>query len=206
MKTTRNQFIYAGVLIPIVFWSTLGLCGILREDYSHLSNLVSELGALGTPTQLLFTLGLCLCSLLSLVFVLGLYRACRNAQISVIPILVILTYTFSIAGAAIFPMPHRLHGILGLPSAFLLLSPILAVVLWKEKSSPVGMLLFSGLSFLMFALGFLVFFPDVLDDYFGLKQRFFHAGWSIWFAYLSIGLSGILERTAKGQNPIISEQ
>ncbi len=33
--------------------------------------------------------------------------------------------------------------------------------------------------------GFLVYFPDVLSNSFGLKQRFFHFGWSIWFIYLS---------------------
>jgi len=34
-------------------------------------------------------------------------------------------------------------------------------------------------------LGFLAFMPDVLSNYPGLKQRFFHIGWSLWFFYLS---------------------
>lgn len=35
------------------------------------------------------------------------------------------------------------------------------------------------------ALGFLAFMPDVLNNYPGLKQQFFHIGWSLWFFYLS---------------------
>ena len=50
------------------------------------------------------------------------------------------------------------------------------------------------ISFMVMALGFLVFVPSVLDDYLGLKQRLFHAGWSIWFGYLSLGFSGVFER------------
>jgi len=41
------------------------------------------------------------------------------------------------------------------------------------------------LSFFIMTLGFLAFMPDVLSNYPGLKQRFFHIGWSLWFFYLS---------------------
>jgi hypothetical protein len=38
------------------------------------------------------------------------------------------------------------------------------------------------------SLGFLAFWPDILSNYLGLKQRFFHIGWSVWFIYLSYSL------------------
>ena len=195
MISVQKQLIYTGFGIPLLFWGTLALCGILFGEYSHFSNLVSELGAAGTRTQVLFSLGLLFCSILSLAFVVGLYRECRKAQMSVMPVLFVLTYTFSIAGAAIYPLPHRLHGVLGSPSIFLILSPVLAFLLWRQTSSLAGIRLFSILSFLIMSLGFLAFLPSVLESYPGLKQRFFHAGWSLWFAYLSVGFSGILEQS-----------
>lgn len=199
LKHVQKQLLYAGMYAPIVFWGTLALCGIRLGEYRHLSRLVSELGAVGTSTQVLFTAGLLLCSALSLAFVIGIHRECRSARISTVPALVILTFTVSIAGAGIYPMPHRLHGVLGSPSVLLLLSPVLAVLLWRRASFLAGLRLFSALSFLVMSLGFLAFVPGILEEYPGLKQRFFHAGWSIWFVYLSVGFSGIFERGGRKQ-------
>lgn len=200
VETVSQKLIFAGIGIPIVFWVTLTLCGILFGEYSHFSNLVSELGATGTRTQALFSSGLLLCSTLSLVFVVGLFQECQKVQISTIPALVILTFTFSIAGAAIYPLPHPLHGILGSPSVFLFLSPVLAVVLWRRVPSLKRVRLFSVFSFLIMSLGFLAFFPGVLENYPGLKQRFFHVGWSTWFGYLAIEFSGLLGNVGNEQN------
>ena len=199
MKLVQKQFLYAGIYAPLVFWATLALCGARFGEYSHLSRLVSELGAVGTPTRALFAAGLLVCSGLSMAFVVGVYRECRNAQISTAPALVILTFTVSIAGAGIYPMPHRLHGVLGSPSVLLFLSPMLAAILWRRASFLSFLRLFSVLSFAVMASGFLAFLPDVLEAWPGLKQRFFHAGWSIWFVYLSVGFSGFLKRAGKNQ-------
>ncbi len=180
----NHLLINAGYFVPLVFWSTLALCGSKHENYNHLSNIVSELGAAGSKTRVLFAIGLLLCSALSIVFVVGLIQELRELQMSIIPALLILTFSFSIAGAAIFPLPHRLHGLLGSPSIALFLSPGLASILWKQGSSPIGMFPISILSMLTMLLGLLVFFPRVLSKYIGLKQRFFHIGWSLWFVYL----------------------
>jgi len=48
-------------------------------------------------------------------------------------------------------------------------------------------------------LGFLAYFPDLLPQYPGLKQRFFHVGWSVWFIYLSTAFSRPLELAARAK-------
>ena len=68
LNALRRGAVLAGLLVPLVFWGTLALCGAMLGDYSHLSNLVSELGATGTETRVVFAAGLLVCSLLSLVF------------------------------------------------------------------------------------------------------------------------------------------
>lgn len=194
MKSSAQKYALWGMFIPVVFWLTLAVCGELLGEYSHLYYLVSELGATGTETRGLFAFGLLVCSALSLVFVVGLFRACRNAGLSVLPVLLILSFTFSIAGAAIFPMPQPLHGQFSRPFALVLLSPLLAMVMWRRSPVVKGLWAFSIVSMLFMLAGALVFVPSVLEEYFGLKQRFMHAGWSIWFAYLSVVFSGILAR------------
>lgn len=183
MKT--KYLLFLGFLIPIVFWSTLFICSSILDDYNHFSRLVSELGAFGTETQYIFTIGLVLSSFLSILFIIGLYRVCTYNKISTIPVLIMLTFSFSIAGAALFPLPLELHGILGMPSILLILSPTTALLLWSDKNKPGGIKLMSVLSLLIMSLGFLAFFPDVLSNFIGIKQRFFHLGWSVWFVYLS---------------------
>jgi hypothetical membrane protein len=174
-----------GGVVPIVFAGTLIGCGFRLGHYDHLSRMVSELGAIGTPTQLFFSAGLVSCSLLSLGFVVGLLRACRALGISLLPAALIVTFSISIAGAGLFPLPLRMHMLAGMPSVLLVSSPLAALVLWRKTQSLSGVRSLATLSLLMMSLGFLAFLPSVWSAYPGLKQRFFHVGWAIWFSFLS---------------------
>jgi len=186
--------LYAGAVIPIVFFSTTFICGYMQGNYNHLSRMVSELGTIGTSSQYVFMAGLLVCSVLSVLFVVGLYASSRTANLSVIPVVLILLYSVSLAGAAIFPLPLRLHGILGMPSVLLFLSPLMSLILWSKRKQLSNVVPMSALSLLVMSLGFLAFLPDVLAGYPGLKQRFFHIGWSIWFFYLSYAFVKLLDK------------
>ncbi len=182
-----------GSVIPVIFWGMLTVCGYVMGDYNHLTRLVSELGAIGTRTQYMFTAGLLACAILSVLFVIGLCGECEKREISMIPALIILSFSFSIGGAAIFPLPLRLHLWAGMPSIVLFLSPLAALALWRKEKAPGDMRLWAIVSLALMLLGFLAFMPDVLGVYPGLKQRFFHVGWSLWF----IGLGRVFIRSAK---------
>jgi hypothetical membrane protein len=191
MKT--KHFLALGSVIPVIFWGTLTVCGYVMGDYNHLTRMVSELGAIGTRTQYMFTAGLLACAVLSVLFVIGLCRACKKMGISTIPALIILSFSLSIGGAAIFPLPLRMHLIMGMPSVLLFLSPLVALVLWQGDKMPAGLRLWAIVSLAIMLLGFLAFMPEVMSSTLGLKQRFFHIGWSIWF----IGLSRAFLRLLK---------
>ncbi len=184
----NKRLVYLGYVIPLVFWSTLIICGLIAENHNHLINMVSELGTIGTKTQYIFTTGLVLISILSIFFIAGLYRTAKEAGLNTIPILLILTFSFSIFGAAIFPLPLKLHGILGSPAMLLPLSPLLALLLWKEAKIP-DIKIPAGIILTIMLLGFLTLTPNILKNYFGLKQLFFHSGWSLWFICLSLKFS-----------------
>jgi hypothetical membrane protein len=186
MKT--KYLIYLGFLIPLIFWTTTFACSLIIGNYNHFSRMVSELGALGTRSQYLFTAGLTLCSFLNLFFVIGLYKTCKVHNINVLPVLILLLFSF-LAGPAIFPMPLRLHGIVGIPFPFLMLSPLMSLVLWNGNEQLLKIRQISIFSLLIMLAGFLIFMPDILSEYFGLKQRFLYLGWSVWSVYLGYRFS-----------------
>jgi len=192
MKT--KYLLYIGSGIPIVFWLTTMICGFIQGDYNHFTRMVSELGTIGTKSQYLFTAGLVLCSALSIVFVIGLFRSCKVSGISVIPIIIILSFSVSIAGAGIFPLPLRLHQIMGIPSILLIFSPLMSLFLWNKKGQLSNFNLMTITSLVIMSLGFLVYMPEILTSYHGLKQRFFHIGWSVWFFYLNYSFIRLLEK------------
>jgi hypothetical membrane protein len=182
-----------GIVIPVIFWGTLTVCGYVMGDYNHLVRLVSELGAIGTRTQYIFTAGLLASAILSVLFVVGLWKECGKRKISAIPALLILFFSLSIGGAAIFPLPLRMHLIMGMPSVLLFLSPLAALVLWQGGKMPTGLRFWAIASLAIMLLGFLAFMPEVMSSTMGLKQRFFHIGWSLWFIGLSRAFLNLLK-------------
>lgn len=181
----KNQWlINSGFLIPITFWITTLVCGFLMPGYNHATRMISELGEIGTETQHIFTIGLVLTSVFSVFFNIGLFRICKKIELNIIPIIILWTFSFSILGAGIFSFPHKLHGFLGSPSIILFLSPLTAWIFWKNKVIP-NIKFISLLTFIIMSLGFLIFAPNILNDYFGIKQRFFHLGWTVWFLCLT---------------------
>jgi hypothetical membrane protein len=195
MKT--KHMLVLGSVIPVIFWGTLTVCGYVMGDYNHLTRLVSELGAMGTRTQYLFTAGLLACAVLSVLFVVGLSNACRERGISAFPVWIILTFSVSLAGAALFPLPLRLHLWAGMPSIVLFLSPLAALILWRGEKSPDGLRAWTIVSLAIMLLGFLAFLPEVMSTTLGMKQRFFHIGWSLWF--ISLGRAFLRSSTESGQ-------
>lgn len=181
----KNQWrIKSGFLIPILFWTTTLICGFLMPGYNHATRMVSELGEIGTKTQHIFTFGLVLTSIASIFFIIGLLKTCKKSGLNIIPIIILWTFPFSILGAGLFPFPLRLHGLLGSPSIILFLSPLTAFIFWKTNIIS-NIKIISLLIFVLLSLGFLVFMPHVLTDYFGIKQRLFHLGWTVWFICLT---------------------
>jgi hypothetical membrane protein len=194
----RSFFLYLGIIGPILFWLTTIVCGLMIEDYNHMSNLVSELGALNSKPQHIFTAGLVLCSVLNILFVVGIYKVCRNINISVIPIIMLLFFSF-LAGPAIVPMPLRLHGIVGIPFPFMMLSPLFAMIYWRKYEKEIKIRTGAIIGLIIMLLGFLIFLPDILAEYFGLKQRFLYLGWTIWSIYLAFRFIQI------SMNPILAK-
>ena len=70
-----KHLLFCGTLTAFVFWVGTLIAGIIHGNYSHFTNTVSELGAIGTKSQTFMMVAVTLCGLLSLLFMVGMYRA-----------------------------------------------------------------------------------------------------------------------------------
>lgn len=193
---TTKQLLRLGVITPLVLWITILTCSFIL-DYSHVTRFVSELGAVGTPTQSLFTGGVMLCSILNLAFFLGLHNACKELGVPVAPAFIIATFSLSMFGVALFPTPLFLHGVFGAITMLMHLAPLLAFILWKKNKQLTRLRTYSFVIFaLLAAQGTIPFIPGFLTDYQGLVARFFHLGWSVWYVLLSYHFIKLVEKNA----------
>ena len=179
------SLLYLGIITPLLFWLMLITGGLIHGNYNHLHNVVSELGAIGTKSEIFMSTGELLISILIVFSVIGFYKACRQTGLHMIPVLTILGLSISMFWAAIFPMHHELHGTLGPIPLLLNAGALLAVVLWKGQQL-LFLRLVSFFSFIFMSLIILRMIPSLRGSWEGLIQRFFYLGWSIWSIALSL--------------------
>ena len=187
--TKRNTFstiplLWLGTITPLLFWLATTTGGYIHGNYNHLHDVVSELGAIGTRSEIFMSTAELLIAILSVFSVIGFYKACRQTGLNVIPVLTILSLSISMIWAAIFPMHHELHGTLGPIPLILNIGVLLSVFLWRGKKFR-SLRLLSFISFLLMMLILLRTIPNLRGQWEGLIQRLFYLGWSTW----SIGLS-----------------
>jgi len=185
LKNSKKVLLYFGIISPLLFWLTTIVCGAILDGYSHMTNLVSELGALGARTQYLFSFGLVASSILNVVFVVSLWKRCRLLEASIVPLIFMFCYSF-LAGPGIVPMPLPLHGIIGIPFPLIMFTPILALIFWNKQVLNLGLKISALIGLAIMLLGFLIYAPDILPEYFGLKQRFLYLGWTVWSCSVAI--------------------
>ena len=183
-----KMLLYTGIIIPIVFWTSTILCGFIHGNYNHLSGTVSELGAIGTRSEPLMATLTMFGAILNMFFIMGVYGACKQLGLSLIPVFTLPAFTFMMGWVAMFHAGNHLHSASGPVFLLLYLGALLVAILWRGRQELVSVRVTSLLSLALMLLIFLRFVPAIENTYPGLIQRFAHLGWSVWFTGLSIGL------------------
>ena len=82
----KHQKILAicGIIAPIIFAIIVIIAGFLRPDYSHLTDFVSELGAVGAPNAIIQRINFVLLGILIVAFTFGLHRGIGEGKGSII--------------------------------------------------------------------------------------------------------------------------
>ena len=186
------SLLYLGIITPLLFWLMTITGGFIHGNYNHLHNVVSELGALGTRSEIFMSIGEILVAVLSLYAVFGYAKACSQTGLNMIPVLTMLSVSISMFWAAIFPMHHVLHGTLGPLPLILDAGVLLSIFLWRGKKFQT-LRLVSMISFILMMLILLRVIPNLRGQWEGLLQRTFYLGWTIWSIALSIIFIQLLE-------------
>ncbi|UOE50811.1 DUF998 domain-containing protein [Mucilaginibacter sp. SMC90] len=193
-----KPLLYTGTIIPIVFWLSTLIGGFVHGNYNHISNTISELGAIGTKSETLMETFTMLTTVLSVFFMAGLFIACSQLKLNILPIFGVIGFPVMFGWAAIFHSGNPLHSASGPVFLLIYVGALLAGILWRgEDFRQIRKL--SLLSLGIMLLIFIRFIPSatIQNNYTGLIQRLAHLGWSVWFTSLSICFVKLLNNKQK---------
>ena len=169
------------------------LMGAILEDYSIVSQTVSEIGQQGSSLEATFRIFSLMIGILLILFAVGILQLSRKKGLSLVPGISLLTFGLAEFGIGIFASPHPLHNVFGLSLTIGYFSPLMFFLLWKSKLGSQ----FKWISLLIFFLVIIgiflnlspLFTPDLYDlHYYGLVQRFLLYTFYAYCAYVSLQL------------------
>jgi hypothetical membrane protein len=177
------KLLYFGYAAPLLFWCMTFLSGFIHGNYNHFKNVISELGAIGTKSEILTSSSLTILAFLCIIFSAGFFKASQKFKLSIIPSILSFSMPISMIWAAIFTLGNEFHSFSG-PLPFLIIFGfLLTYLLWKRKMEFLELLNISIFSFLISTLILLRFIEPFGYEYEGLIQRFFYLAWTISITY-----------------------
>jgi hypothetical membrane protein len=181
-----SQLLYLGILTPVIFWIMTFISGYIHGDYVHYKNVISELGAIGTKSEIFTSSTFIVLSVLCALFSIGLIKASKQFGLSIIPAILTVSMPITLFWVAVFPLGNEFHSLTGLLILFMLFSALFASILWRNKTKGSNIRLLSLISFFIMLFILLRFLKPFGYEYEGLVQRFFYLGWSFWYISLSL--------------------
>lgn len=122
----------AGPLAALIFGLGVILLPLGLPGYSQVHQTVSEIGMVGSPMQIPFTLMLCIVSLLLLLFGWALARACVRAGHSPLAGYLAACMAISATGAGIYAYPASPHNYFGLSELVAYQAPLVLALTWRR--------------------------------------------------------------------------
>jgi hypothetical membrane protein len=188
-KINTKRFLCFGYAAPLLFWCMTFLSGAIHGNYNQFKNVISELGAIGTKSEIFTSSALIILALSCILFSIGFYRASQKFKLSVIPAILSFSMPITMIWAAIFTLGNEFHSLTG-PLPFLIIFGfLLAYLLWKRNKVFKEVSNISLLSFIISTLILLRFIKPFGYEYEGLIQRFFYLAWTIWTISITYYLS-----------------
>ena len=128
--------LWAGLLAIALYLVTVVVLGLLTPQYSHITNLVSDLGRQESPYHMAFSISLGMVGALFVLSSVGFFDAVRtisgNLILSIAIGVAIAAIGVGIIISAIFPLPDPRHGGFGLARLFFLVPLLIAIAIWKK--------------------------------------------------------------------------
>ena len=129
-----------GIATPIINTVTVIIGGLLRPEYSHITQAISELFEVGAPNKTFIDTMIIICNILLIIFAFGLHRGINNGKGSKIgPVLLVLTGILGLLLVIFFPCdpgckPITLTGTIHIPISFAMafLSIFAILAFWRR--------------------------------------------------------------------------
>lgn len=186
---TRDIRLLFGPLAAVIF--LVGVAALARAlpGYDHMHQTISEIGAVGSPVQLPFTLLLCAVAACLTVFALGVRAASVRAGHNSMAAWLIAALAVSAAGVGIFSTPHPLHNVFGLSELVGYQAPLALALAWRRDARAKALVGVSWIFFVLVWIGIGLNLSGLQPDgavwnavkpVYGLVQRALFAAWFGW--------------------------
>lgn len=171
--------------------------GAMVPGYSQVRQTVSEIGEVGSPVQLHFTILLCTVAACLMVFAAGLRAVSVKAGRSSWPAYVIGCMAISAAGVGFFSFPHPLHNVFGPSELIGYQAPLVLALAWRKDRRVAGLVRASWIWFglVAFCVGLNLTALDrhgavwaAVQPVYGIAQRSLFAAWFGWCATVGVML------------------
>jgi hypothetical membrane protein len=185
----------AGLLAAVIFGLGITLLPLWIPGYSSVHQTVSEIGMVGSPVQIPFTLMLCVVALCMLIF--GSALAGESIRMSHPPWAGYLAACMAIsaAGVGVFSFPSPLHNYFGMSELIGYQAPLALAITWRKDVRAQDVVRASVLmSVLMWVA--IVLNLTVLDrssalwayehPFYGLVQRSLFAAFLVWSSWVGV--------------------
>ena len=199
MTSSRLWF---GPVAALLLLAGIIAIGAITPDYSHVRQTVSELGEVGSPGQVAFSVLLCLVAACLIIFATAVARTLKDTGHSTLPAWFLAAMAISTAGVGLFAFPQPLHNIFGMSETVGYQAPLVAALVCKMDP---GMKRVKAFSLLMYVVVLLAIAVNLMalvrpaeiwsqiKPFFGIVQRSLFASWFIWCT----GYAVLLMRTRR---------
>jgi len=186
MTSSRLWF---GPVAALLLLAGIIAIGAITPDYSHVRQTVSELGEVGSPGQVAFSVLLCLVAACLIIFATAVARTLKDTGHSTLPAWFLAAMAISTAGVGLFAFPQPLHNIFGMSETVGYQAPLVGALVCKMDP---GMKRVKAFSLLMYVVVLLAIAVNLMalvrpaeiwsqiKPFFGIVQRSLFASWFIW--------------------------
>lgn len=183
--------LWLGPIAAVLLFAGMFAVGLMIPGYSHVRQTVSELGEVGSPGRLAFSILLLLVATCLVVFATGVAATLRAAGGSTGPAYLVGAMAVSAAGVGVFAFPHPLHNVFGLSELVGYQAPLVAALACRSAARTRPIRTFS---FVMYALVVVAIAANMttlhrhgdlwrhIQPCYGVVQRLLFAAWFFWCA------------------------
>jgi hypothetical membrane protein len=145
----RDNRLLFGPLAAALLAVGIVVLALWVPGYSQIRQTVSEIGEMGSPARIPFTIMLCCVALCLSVFAAGIGAESKRAGRAPASAYLIAFMALCAAGVGIFPFPHPLHNVFGESELIGYQAPLAFALAWRRDPKAKHLVTFS---WIMFAL------------------------------------------------------